>query len=32
VCRNAELISLSKEYGIDELLDILPPHLKSEIA
>lgn len=26
------MISLSKEYAIDELLEILPAHLKSEIS
>ena len=27
-----QLISLSKEYGIDQLLVILPPHLKGELT
>lgn len=30
--RNSNLISLSKEYAIDELLRILPAHLKAEIS
>ena len=29
--RNNNLISLSKEHQLDELLDILPSHLKAEI-
>jgi hypothetical protein len=30
--RNSNLISLSKEYAVDELLRILPAHLKAEIS
>ena len=30
--RNVEVISLSKECGIDKMLEILPPNLKAEIS
>jgi hypothetical protein len=30
--QSSNLISLSKEYGVDQLLEILPPHLKAEIT
>ena len=32
IFRNANLISLSKEYAIEELFLILPAHLKADIA